>query len=352
MKKSLILIFLCLTFISGPAHAQASLFLGFGLESNILAAKNLPRYQSRYIAGPSINLGLKINNDLTFESRWGILISDEITGGELGFYARKNIFGDFLYAVGGINFYDNSENSHGNLINEDSYGGSHAMLGGGLGVHSPDDFFLEVQYLKTLDDKFGQTSYWDGQTAHTSYWTVNGFVKISLGYNFSLISKRGKEKAAGEEKPALEKKETEESAVETPTRRRHLFFSGGTGFPDILNTQLGYQFTDNLSVAGILSKNIYENQEFRKFAAGLRLTGYFSGYALNNVSLEYGKQLQNFLNRDSEGPVVLTIGNDKLISDSRFHFFWAAGVMSWFNKHGNTERIFPVIKIGTTLNLF
>lgn len=251
MKRSLALIFLCLIILSGLIHSQSAfgglrlegnylstnnlphyqpaincepalgpglkfggnlslekkrtedsaaksvpglnIFLGLGLEGDFMAGKNRPYNQSPYMVGPTLQLGLKIKNDFTFETRWGLLISDQVTGGQLGIYVKKNIFHDFLYAVGGINFYDNSENPKGNLFIEDSYRGPHTLLGGGIGIHSPDDAFLELQYFKTLDEKFGDTSYWDGNMKHTRYWTVNGFVKMSLGYNFSLISKRSKE---------------------------------------------------------------------------------------------------------------------------------------------------------------
>ncbi|MGE5432862.1 MAG: hypothetical protein ACM3QX_17400 [Syntrophomonadaceae bacterium] len=336
--------------IAAKSVPGVNIFLGLGLEGDFMAGKNQPRYQSPYMVGPTLQLGLKIKNDFTFETRWGLLISDQGTGGQLGIYLKKNIFHDFLYAVGGINFYDNSENPQGNLFIKDSYRGGHTLLGGGIGIHSPDDAFFELQYLKTLDEKFGDASYWDGNMKHTRYWTVNGFVKISIGYNFSLISKSGKEKKADTGKPVIEKKETEESAVEIVPGRRHLFISLGTGFPELLNTQLGCQIMDNLSLAGIFNWSILQHREFKKFTAGLRLTGYFSGSALNNISLEYSKQLEHFFTGNAEGPVTLTAGNDNMFSDRRFHFFWAVGLMAWFDRHGNADAVLPVFKIGTNLN--
>lgn len=351
MKKSLALILLCVTFFPGLAQAQPRVYLGFGLGTNVIMGKNLPAYQEPYSVGPALNLGLKLNKNFSLESRWGVLFTEELGGSEIGFYAKGDILQDFLYAVGGINYLNSSGKEHGNLINEQSYEEFHGMLGGGFGIHSPDDFFLEVQYFKTLNDKFGATSFLDANMQPVvRYWTVHSIIKISLGYNFSLTSKTGKE--TREEKPVMEKKETEESAVEIAPGRRHLFLSFGTGFPELLNTQLGYQIMDHLSLAGIFNWSILQHREFKKFTAGLRLTGYFSGSALNNISLEYSKQLENIFTGNNEGPVTLTVGRDNLFPDSRFHFFWAAGLTEWFNPWGRTDRLSPVIKIGTNLNFF
>lgn len=328
------------------SYSRPGLFLGFGLGGNIMSGNNIPSYISTFNLAPAINLGLHLNKVFAVEGRFGVVLSEDLGGMEYGFFAKGNIFQDFLYAIGGINFLNSFSSSHGTLIYEENYGGTHTMLGGGIGIHSPDDFFLELQYFKNLNEEFGRSSNLSSLQPQTSYWTVGSIVKVSLGYNFSLTSGKQEGMNTGVEKPVIEKKETVESAVEIAPGRRHLFLAGGSGFPELLNTQLGYQIMDQLSVAGILGWSLFERPEFKKFTAGIKLTGYFSKTGFNNVSLEYSKQLEHFFTGNDGGPVTLTVGNDNIFSDRHFHFVWAAGLIAW------ADMVLPVIKIGTNLNFF
>ncbi|HEX2867237.1 MAG TPA: hypothetical protein VHO03_09360 [Ignavibacteriales bacterium] len=326
------------------SYSRPSLFLGFGLGGNIMSGNNIPSYISTFNLEPGLNLGLNLNKNFALEGRFGIALSEDLGGMEYGLFAKGNILQDFLYAIGGINFLNSFESSHGTLIYEENNGGTHTMLGGGIGIHSPDGFFLELQYFKNLNEEFGRSSNLSSLQPQTSYWTVGSIVKVSLGYNFSLTSKSGQEKTAGVEKPVIEKKEPEESAVEIVPGRRHLFLAGGTGFPELLDAQLGYQIMDNLSVAGILNYSVFQDPEFKNFTAGLKLTGYFAKSGFNNVSLEYSKQVEHLFTGNDGGPVTLTAGNDNMFSDRHFHFVWAAGLMAW------ADMVLPVFKLGTNFN--
>lgn len=199
---------------------------------------------------------------------------------------------------------------------------------------------MELQYLKTLREETDYIADRDIYGTHKEYRKLYGIVKLSLSYNFSL----GAESV--EDKTALE---NEESAVETFKGKRRLFWSGGAGFPDLLSTQLGYQIMEHFSASGVLNWNVFSNPKMKEFTAGLKLTGYFSGPGFNNVSLEFGRRVDKFFSSETGGPTVLTIGGDN-ISIRYFHFFWAAGFMSW-NDNG-IYGAWPVFKFGTAINFF
>ncbi|MCU7495247.1 MAG: hypothetical protein HF314_09600 [Ignavibacteria bacterium] len=343
MKKLFISILLCFTLFQSFHYAQ-SVFGGFRVEQNFLGSNSLSNNRSSASFEPGLNLGLKIGEDFSLEGRWGVLLSDDLSGMQYGLYAKENILKDYIYLMGGISLLSSSGDAHGTLIYEESFSGTHTMLGGGIGFNASDNFAVELQYNKVLDEKFGFSSFWDmnGQP-RIEYWKVYSIIKLGLAYNFSFTPKPGKEETVLGKAGA-----TEESAVETAAKRRHIFLAGGTGFPDLINTQLGYQVLDFLSIAGVLNWDVYSRPEFKKFTGGLKLTGYFSGMAFNNISLEFSKHMENFFSGDSKGPIVLTLGNDNV--SSRFlNFFWAAGMLMWY-ENGNIEGASPIFRIGTNFN--
>lgn len=151
------------------------------------------------------------------ELRWGLLLSENFGGIQTGFYAKENIFQDNIYLLGGINFLNGFGISRGDFIQEMAYGGFHTMLAGGLGFCASDNFSLEIQYIKTLNEELGRTyySYYQNGSVQTvnQYWKLYNIFKIGFTYNFPLTS------GPGEEKTALENNGDEES----PAHGRNVF---------------------------------------------------------------------------------------------------------------------------------
>lgn len=336
MKRSLVLLLFCFTLFQGFSYAQ-NIYGGIRLEPNFLVT-DLSVHQAPFNLEPAISLGIKLSDKFSLEGRWGLLFAGDFSGEQYGLYARGNILQDNFYALGGINFH-----SYFGYQGQDGTGRDelHTLLGAGIGFNATEKFSVELHYYKTLNEKFFRSYYLDeNMERQTDYQKLYHIIKLSLGYNFNLTSTPGKEKST------IEK---EESAVETLKEKRHLFLAGGTGYPDLLHTQLGYQILDYLSVAGVLNWNVYSNPKLKEFSAGLKLTGYFSGPGFNNVSVEYSRELDNFFSSSKEGITVMTVGGDNIIPDRYFHFFWAAGLMT-SNSNGSFRGGFPVFKVGTNLN--
>lgn len=336
MKKSLVSLLLCFTLFQGFSYAQ-EVYGGVRLEPNYLIS-DISQRPGPLNLEPAVSLGIKMSEKFSLEGRWGLLFAGDFSGQQYGLYAKGKILPDNFYALGGINFH-----SYFVRTDKDDPGrdGLHTLLGAGIGYNATEKFSVELHYYKTLNEKFFRNYYLDeNMQRQTNYQKLYHIIKLSLGYNFHLTS------FPAEEKSTIENKE---SAVETMKEKRHLFLAGGTGYPDLLNTQLGYQVLDYLSVAGVLNWNVYSNPKFKEFAAGLKLTAHISGPGFNNISVEFAKRIEGFLSNNTEVRRAITVGDDNLIPDRYFHFYWALGITSG-PYNGNTNGFFPVFRVGVNLN--
>ncbi len=174
MKSIILKIFLLAALLYKIASAQ-TLYLGFHNEFSFIYTNN--KYGKDVVFNPGSLygiLGIKIINEVNFETRLGYMFSmrNDYGGPEVGFYLRSPIFYKRLYFLSGINFHVNVPNNP-DLISKT------VLLGGiGVGAYVYKLFLLEAVYFYPIQKEY--ISY--GPFVDNP--KLSGILKLGIGFNF------------------------------------------------------------------------------------------------------------------------------------------------------------------------
>lgn len=131
-------------------------------------------------------------------------------------------------------------------------------------------------------------------------------------------------------------------------RNRLIFLSFGSGFPELINTRIGYQISEIWSVSGKVSIYYDDTGGIMNYGIrilGLKITKYFgnSNSLFNNISLDAG--YQNIAG-DTSTAFDFSIGNESIYKSK---FYWAVG-FSWVRQENSKHYFLPGIKVGYNIN--
>lgn len=99
---------------------------------------------------------IKISSDYSIEICPGYFSGGEnFSGIESGFYIRRNIYDDIIFASAGINFHYNFGDSHGVQIFEVTPDGIFTNLGGSILMSLNKNISFLIAYFKPLNKDYG-----------------------------------------------------------------------------------------------------------------------------------------------------------------------------------------------------